>query len=232
MTDAHPPIAAQEEWLAARKELQAEEKAHTREYDRINAKRRRLPMVEVEKEYRFHGEDGEKSLGDLFEGKKQLVVYHFMFAPEWDEGCPSCTGFVDALGDLSYVDECDTRMILVSRAPYEKLKAYRERRGWTLPWYSSGDGDFNYDFHGTLDPARGAIEYNYRTEPELDEVSDRPGLSVFFRIGDEVYHTYSVYARGLEGITDSYKILDITPFGRQQDFEDSPEGWPQHPTYG
>lgn len=232
MTEAHPPIASREEWLAARTALLAEEKAHTDEYDRINAKRRRMPMVKVRSDYVFQGPDGEKTLLELFEDKKQLVVYHFMFAPEWEKGCSGCTSFVDALGDLSELGDRDTRMVLVSRAPHEKLRAYEELRGWDMPWYSSGESDFNYDFHVTLDPSRGPLEYNYRPVDDLSEVDERPGLSVFFRIGDEVFHTYSAFARGVESLTDSYRILDVTPFGRQEDFEDSPEGWPQRPTYG
>lgn len=236
---AHPPIASQAEWLAQRIKLLAEEKALTKQYDRVSAQRRRLPMVRVEKDYRFQGEDGEKTLLELFDGKTQLILQHFMFAPEWDKGCMGCTGFVNALGDISMLAERDTNFVLVSRAPYPKLAAYRAEQGWTIPWYSSEGTDFNYDFGVTLDPSRGPLSYNYKTGAELEKalgkiekVTEMPGQSVFFRIDDEVFHTYSSYARGGEGLTDSYRLLDVTPYGRQEDFEDSPAGWPQKPTYG
>jgi predicted dithiol-disulfide oxidoreductase (DUF899 family) len=227
---AHPPIASREEWLAKRIELLDQEKAHTKEYDRINAERRRLPMVRVDKQYVFHGPDGDKSLLDLFEGRQQLILYHFMFAPEWEKGCPGCTSFVDALGDLSMLPERNTTFVLVSRAPLEKLEAYKKEKGWPWTWYSSFGTDFNCDFHVTLDPKAGLTEYNYKDNPKLD--GEMPGTSVFFRLGDEIYHTYSSFARGGESLTDSYRLLDITPYGRQEDFENSPPGWPQRPTYG
>lgn len=236
---AHPPIAPREVWLEARLELLEAEKALTREYDRINAMRRRLPMVRTEKAYTFQTPDGEKSLADLFAGRLQLIVYHFMFDPEWDKGCPGCTGYVDAIADLSTLADRNTSMVLVSRAPLDKLLAYREARGWSLPWVSSQHSDFNLDFGVTLDPASGHVTYNYKSEEEssrligpLAKPSEFPGLSVFFRLGTEVFHTYSTFGRGGEHLTDSYRLLDVTPYGRQEDFEDSPDGWPQRPTYG
>lgn len=228
---AHPPITSREEWLSLRKDLLAEEKALTREYDRINAKRRRLPMVKVEKSYSFVGAEGEKTLLELFGEHRQLIVYHFMFGPDWEIGCPGCTSYVDAIGDLSTLGERNTAMVLVSRAPLEKLLAYQREKGWTIPWYSSGKTDFNFDFGVTFDPARGPATYNYKPT-EVDKVEEMPGLSVFFRLGDDVYHTYSTFQRGGEALTDTYRLLDVTPYGRQEDFEDSPEGWPQRPTYG
>lgn len=199
-----------------------------------------LPMVKLDKDYGFQGPDGDRSLLDLFGGRRQLIVYHFMFDPEWDAGCGGCTGFVNALGDLSLLNQRDTDMVLVSRAPLSKLEAYRELKGWRLPWYSSHDSDFNYDFHVTLDESVAPPEYNYRSAEELARRTGEPhfmsggchGLSVFFRLGDEILHTYSTYARGCEGLTDAYSLLDRTPYGRQEDFEDSPPGWPQKPTYG
>jgi predicted dithiol-disulfide oxidoreductase (DUF899 family) len=211
----------------------------TRESDRVNALRRRLPMVMVDKLYTFEGEDGGRSLVELFEGKRQLIVYHFMFDPEWDEGCGGCTGFVDALGDLSMLGERDTRFVLVSRAPLAKLLRYRAEKGWDHPWYSSFGSDFNYDFHATMDKSRAPVEYNYLTEKEIEErgltyITDgeQHGMSVFFRIDDDVFHTYQCFARGVENRTSTYELLDITPYGRQEGFEDSPPGWPQRPTYG
>ena len=235
---AHPPIVSREEWLGERKKLLQHEKELTRQQDRINAERRRLPMVKIDKEYVFDCPEGKCTLKDLFEGRRQLIVYHFMFDPEWEKGCPGCTGFVNAQGDLSPLHERDTTFALISRAPLVKLEAYKQLQGWSLPWYSSFESDFNYDFHSTLDAKVAPIEYNYQTQAEIeakggpgDFQGESHGLSVFFRIGDDVFHTYSAYARGVEGLTDDYSLLDTTPYGRQEDFEDSPPGWPQRPTY-
>jgi len=236
---AHPKIVTQDEWFAARKTLLENEKEHTKHRDRINAERRRLPMVRLDKEYIFAGSNGSVKLVDLFEGRIQLIVYHFMFDPEWDKGCTGCTGYVDALGDLSMLNDRDTTFVLVSRAPLPKLEAYKALKGWSLPWYSSFGSAFNYDFHVTLDETVAPIEYNYRDKAELERRNgsnlmqgDGHGLSVFFRMGDDVFHTYSAYARGVEGLTNAYTLLDTTPYGRQEDFEDSPSVWPQKPTYG
>ncbi|MDN3523547.1 DUF899 domain-containing protein [Halomonas ramblicola] len=236
----HPPIVERDAWLDARQRLLEHEKALTHLYDAVNAERRRLPMVKLDKTYVFDGPDGETRLLDLFEGRRQLIVYHFMFDPEWEKGCSGCTGFVDALGDLSLLHERDTGFALVSRAPLGRLQAYRAERGWHWPWASSFGSDFNYDFHVTLDATVAPPEYNYRRQAELEARRDEPhflggechGLSVFFRLGEEVFHTYSTYARGCESLTDAYALLDRTPYGRQEDFEDSPPGWPQRPTYG
>ncbi len=238
-TLAHPPVVSAEAWLRERKALLADEKALTQQRDHINAQRRRLPMVKLEKTYTFDGPDGETSLLDLFEGRHQLLVYHFMFAPDWENGCSGCTGLVNALGDLSLLYTRDTTLALVSRAPLAKLEQYKARHQWTLPWVSSLNSDFNYDFHATLDETVAPAQYNYRDPATLPD-DQRPyftsgehhGMSVFFRIDDEVFHTYSAYARGVEDLTDAYSLLDITPYGRQEDFEDSPPGWPQRPTYG
>jgi predicted dithiol-disulfide oxidoreductase (DUF899 family) len=236
---AHPNIVSQDEWLVERKKLLVHEKELTKHYDRVNAERRRLPMVKLEKEYVFDGPNGKRSLKDLFDGRRQLIVYHFMFDPEWEDGCSGCTSYVDNLGDLSAVNARDTSFVLISRAPLAKLEAYRAKKGWNVPWYSSFDSDFNYDFHVTHDEKVAPIEYNYQSKAELEArrgagnvKGEDHGLSVFFRMGDEIYHTYSVYARGTEGLSDAYSLLDTTPYGRQEDFEDSPPGWPQKPTYG
>lgn len=234
-TLAHPPVVSADTWLAERKALLADEKALTKQRDRVNAKRRRLPMVKLEKPYTFEGPDGETSLLDLFAGRHQLLVYHFMFDPEWENGCTGCTGLVNALGDLSLLGDRDTTFVLISRAPFAKLEQYKARQGWTLPWFSSFGSDFNYDFHVTLDAAVAPVQYNYRDQEEQEQhfmQGESHGMSVFFRIDDEVFHTYSTYARGCESLTDAYSLLDLTPYGRQQDFEDSPAGWPQRPTYG
>ncbi len=227
---AHPEIAASEQWLAARKALLAQEKELTKQQDRLSAARRRLPMVKIEKDYMFDGPAGKVSLLDLFEGRRQLIVYHFMFDPAWDKGCDGCTGYVNALGDLSMLQERDTSFVIISRAPLAKLEAYKALKGWDRPWYSSFGSDFNYDFHVTLDEQITPAEYNYRRKPE--DKGEVPGTSVFFRMGDDIFHTYSTYARGGEYLTNASSLLDITPYGRQEDWEESPAGWPQRPTYG
>lgn len=236
-TVAHPPIVSREAWLAERQVLLAEEKELTKHRDRVNAKRRRLPMVKINKQYIFEGSDGKTSLLELFEGRRQLIVYHFMFDPAWDKGCSGCTGFVNALGDLTMLNARDTTFVLISRAPLEKLNRYKVDNGWSLPWLSSFHSDFNYDFHVSFDESIAPVQYNYRNKGELEKreyftQGESHGLSVFFHIDDDVFHTYSTYARGCEGLTDTYSLLDVTPYGRQEDFEDSPPGWPQQPTYG
>jgi len=237
-TIAHPPVTSEAEWRKARLALLDHEKELTKHYDRVAAERRRLPMVKVEKTYIFDTTAGQKSLLDLFAGKRQLIVYHFMFGPDWKKGCPGCTWLAGALGDLGAMKERDTHFVMISRAPLEKLQAYKEEHGWKQDWASSFGNDFNYDFHVTLDDAVRPREYNYLAGPELDAKNGRsitgeqPGFSVFFRIGDDIFHTYSAFARGTEGLTDAYSLLDLTPYGRQQDFEVSPAGFPQKPTYG
>jgi predicted dithiol-disulfide oxidoreductase (DUF899 family) len=235
----HPPIVSQVQWLAARKTLLVHEKELTRHYDRVNAERRRLPMVKIKKDYVFDAPDGKQKLEALFEGRRQLVIYHFMFDPAWQKGCSGCTWYIDVLGDLSMLHEHDTTFALVSRAPLAKIEAYRKERGWDIPWYSSFGTDFNYDFHVTNDPAVRPPEYNYRSKAENEAhtspnslLGEEHGLSVFFALDGDVFHTYSAYARGTELFCDARTILDATPYGRQQDFEDSPPGWPQKPTYG
>jgi predicted dithiol-disulfide oxidoreductase (DUF899 family) len=229
------------QWLARRKKLLAHEKEFSKHRDRVNAERRRLPMVKIEKDYVFHGSKVKQSLSALFAGRRQLIIYHFMFDPAWAKGCPACTVYVNALGDLSALNDLDTTFVLVSRAPVAKLKAYKAQMGWTIPWFSSFGSDFNYDFHVTLDEKVAPVEYNYLDKAKLEKrqkaepyflKGEQHGLSVFFRFDKDVFHSYSAYARGTECLTDAYSLLDMTPYGRQQDFEDSPPGWPQKPTYG
>lgn len=236
---AHPPIASKEEWTKVRIELLEREKEHTREGDRINAQRRRLPMVEVTKEYIFDTNDGKKTLLELFDGRRQLIVYHFMLGPGWEKPCPGCSAYISAFGDISDLADKDISWVMVSRAPLDEINKVKADKGWERPWHSSFGSDFNYDYHASLDADVVPIEYNYepmeafangRTPEQMK--GETPGNSVFFRIGDKVYHTYSSYARGGEALVHSYALMDITPYGRQQEFEDSPEGWPQKPTYG
>jgi predicted dithiol-disulfide oxidoreductase (DUF899 family) len=155
-----PPVVSRNEWLAARRDLLAAEEEFTRQRDALNAERRKLPMVEIDKEYIFRGPDGQASLLDLFGGRGQLLIYHFMFDPDLDEGCESCSFLADGIGHLAHLHARDTTLALVSRAPLPKLEAFRQRMGWTVPWYSSYGSDFNYDFHVTLDPAVAPVEYN------------------------------------------------------------------------
>jgi len=212
---ALPPIVTREEWQVARDALLVKEKAHTRAKDALSAERRRLPMVEVDASYPFDGPEGERTLLDLFDGHRQLIVQHFMFHPDWDKGCPGCTASVNDIGTVTPLHDKDIAFVLVSRAPLEKLLAYREQMGWDFPWYSSGRSTFNQDFHVTA-----------------EDGGESPGLSVFLRDGDRVYHTYQTGGRGVEPVIVTFGFLDMTPYGRQEDWEDSPAGWPQQPTYG
>ena len=225
-----PEVVSREEWLAARKELLVREKELTRARDRVNADRRRLPMVGMDKPYAFEGPDGTVSLLDLFEGRPQLVVHHFMFGPDWEQGCSSCSSAADGIGRLRQLHVRNTTLVAVSRAPYAKLAAYRERMGWTFPWYSSYGSDFNYDFHATLDDRVAPALLYFRTEAELAEVGtpwteemsgeELPGISAFLRVGDEVFHTYSTYGRGIEEFHNGYHYLDLTALGRQEEWEE------------
>jgi predicted dithiol-disulfide oxidoreductase (DUF899 family) len=233
-TIPHPKIVKENEWLAARKEHLAREKEMTKQLDTLRAERRRLPMVRIEKNYVFDGPEGKRSLRELFDNRTQLIVYHFMFDPSWEKGCPGCTSFVNALGDLSMLAARDTTFAVISRAPLATLEAYKASQGWNIRWYSSYGTAFNYDFHVTLDDSVVPMEYNYRSTSMTGETlkkGEGHGLSVFFGLGDEVFHTYSTYGRGTENLTNAYTLLDTTPYGRQEDFEDSPAGWPQKPTY-
>ena len=214
-------VVTREEWLVARRALLAREKAATRAKDELSAERRRLPMVEIGKGYVFEGPSGRVGLRDLFEGRRQLIVYHFMFDPEWDEGCNSCSVVADSVGHLAHLHARDTSFALVSRAPLSRIEPFKARMGWTLPWYSSFGSDFNYDFHVTQDEAIAPVEYNYRGMAELIEASlpyltsgETWGLSVFLRDGDGIFHTYSTYGRGAEGVLSVYNYLDLTPLGR------------------
>jgi predicted dithiol-disulfide oxidoreductase (DUF899 family) len=231
-----PKIASREEWLAARLELLAEEKQLTQQHDALSTKRRQLPMVEVTEGYAFTGPAGSAGLLDLFEGRRQLIVYHFMFHPEWEEGCPSCSAGIDELapGFAEHLHTRDTTYAIVSRAPSEKLERWKAEKGWFLPWWSTDDGPFSYDFGATIDASRGFDCYNYRTLEEYaargeesmrdsPQPYDMPGQSCFLQVGGRVFHTYSVYARGLEATGGSYYFLDNTALGRQEDWEE-PKG--------
>jgi predicted dithiol-disulfide oxidoreductase (DUF899 family) len=217
---------SREEWIEARKALLAKEKQASRLRDEIAEARRALPWVPIEKEYVFEAPDGRKPLADLFEGRSQLIVQHFMFTPSWQAGCPGCSFEADHVdGALKHLPHKDVTFVAVSRAPIEKIEAYRKRMGWRFPWVSSGDGDFNYDFHVAFRPQdleNGTATYNY--EPiENPGVEDLPGLSVFYRNeAGAIFHTYSTYARGGEELLGTLMYLDLTPVGRN---EQSPLDW-------
>jgi predicted dithiol-disulfide oxidoreductase (DUF899 family) len=234
-----PRIASRDEWMAARMKLLAREKELTRQTDALNADRRRLPMVRIDEDYVFTGPDGEVGLVDLFEGRRQLIVQHFMFDPEWEDGCSSCSAGADEManGLLDHLHARDTTFAAVSRAPFEKLEDYRKRKGWEFPWYSSNGSRFNYDFHATIDESVAPLEINYRTRSDIerpegaaiawaataDQPFEMPGISCFLRDGDEVFHTYSTFARGTEALGGAYAFLDMTALGRQEEWEE-PKG--------
>jgi predicted dithiol-disulfide oxidoreductase (DUF899 family) len=212
-----PPVVSPAEWEAAHQALLTKEKDATRARDALAAERRRQPMVRIDKAYVFEGPDGKASLLDMFEGRRQLILYHFMFAPDVDgwpsAGCDGCSMFVDQVGHLAHFHARDTSFALVSRAPLQNIQPFKERMGWTIPWYSSDGSDFNTDFGVTTD--RG----------------ETFGLSVFFRDGDDVYRTYFTNRRGIEALGSVWSFLDLTPLGRQETWEDSPEGYPQTRPY-
>jgi predicted dithiol-disulfide oxidoreductase (DUF899 family) len=217
-----PDVVPAGEWLAARKALLADEKALTKARDELNAKRRQLPMVRVGKHYVFDGADGEVSLLDAFEGRRQLIVYHFMWRWDLNAGCPSCSILVDNIGHVAHLHAANTTLAVISRGSWADLKRFVDRMGWAVPFYSSFRTDFNYDFHVTQDETVAPVSYNYRTKEELVEANqawagegEQPGVSVFLRDGDDVYHTYSSYARGGDILIGTFNYLDLTPLGRQ-----------------
>ena len=231
-----PQVVSRDEWLAARKQLLEKEKEQTRQRDELNTERRQLPMVKIDKDYLFEGPEGKVSLLDLFDGRNQLMVGHFMFNPNWDDGCPSCSAGADEMADglLAHLHKRDTTFVYVSRAPLAKIEDYKSRKGWTFPWYSSYGSDFNYDFHVTIDESVMPAEYNFRTKAEHEQAGtgyyfegtqpiEEPGLSCFLRVDDDVFHTYSQYGRGAESTGGSYYFLDLTALGRQEDWEE-PKG--------
>lgn len=205
----YPHIVSRDEWLVARKELLTKEKEATHARDRLNAERRRLPMVKLDKEYLFDGPDGKVSLFGLFDGHRQLIVYHFMFDPSWEDGCPSCSFLVGNIpSTLDHIHAQDTSLVLISRAPLTKTEPFKKRMNWTVPWFSSYGSDFNYDFDVT------------------DDTGEKPGLSVFLREGEDLFHTYSTNGRGVDILLGTYNYLDLTPLGRQEAWEERLSGSP------
>ncbi|PXA84910.1 DUF899 domain-containing protein [Nostoc sp. 3335mG] len=214
-------VVSREEWLQARRTLLAREKEETRLRDAVNAERLALPWVKLDKDYRFQTPSGEKSLSELFDGRSQLVVYHFMLGPDWEAGCPGCSFVSETFdGTLAHLNNHDVTFTAVSRAPLDRIEAYRRRMGWHFPWVSSNGSDFNYDFGVSLTPeqiASGEVEFNYKTFPSKDLGEEQPGMSAFYRDADgEVFHTYSSYSRGLEQWIGTLMILDRAPLGRNE----------------
>jgi predicted dithiol-disulfide oxidoreductase (DUF899 family) len=212
-------IVSREAWLVARRKLLAEEKALSRQRDAVSAQRRELPWVKLDKDYVLAGPDGPARLADLFVGRRQLIVYHFMFDPSWEDGCKSCSFIADNfVGGLVHLAARDVAFAVVSRAPLAKLEAFRRRMGWDFRWYSALDSDFNSDFHVSFRPEELAdgVEYNFTPGTKFP-VSEAPGLSVFVRDGEDIFHTYSTYARGLDLLIGTYNYLDLTPGGRGED---------------
>lgn len=227
----NPRVVSRNEWLAARKNLLAKEKELTRQRDAIAVQRRQLPWVKVEKNYVFDSPSGKKSLADLFEGRSQLIIYHFMFGPDWQEGCPSCSFNMDHTdGALVHLAQRDVSLAAVSRAPISKIEAFKKRMGWKFNWVSSYGTDFNYDYQASFTPkqmATGKVEYNF----ELVEFpsTEGPGFSVFYKDKDgNVFHTYSAYARGSESTINTYNYLDLVPKGRDEDNLPFTMAWLRH----
>ena len=215
------PIVSPEEWERARAKLLEKEKAATRARDALAAERRRLPRVRIEKHYEFEGPNGKVSLAELFEGRRQLLLYHFMFGPSRDAGCDGCSMFIDQVGHPAHLNARDTTFAIVSRAPIAAIAAYRARMGWEFPWYSSYGTSFSADFG--VGPE----------QPQPSEYQDGEtfGLSVLLRDGASIYRTYFTTRRGVEALGPVWTLLDLTPLGRQEEWEDSPEGTPQGPPY-
>jgi predicted dithiol-disulfide oxidoreductase (DUF899 family) len=221
-------IVRHEEWLKARLELLAAEKEFTRQRDALTRRRMAMPWERVEKSYRFEGPKGAASLAELFEGRSQLIVYHFMFAPDWQEGCKSCSFWADNFNGIAiHLNHRDVTLTAVSRAPFAKLDAYRKRMGWGFPWVSSDGSDFSFDWHVSFKPeemAAGRAYYNYAVRPI--DVSDQQGISVFCKNeSEEVFHSYSCHGRGIDMVNGAYQFLDLVPKGRDEDSFDFPMKW-------
>jgi len=221
------PVVSRDKWLAARKRFLKKEKAFTRQRDALSGQRRALPWENVDKPYAFDGPNGKESLADLFQGRSQLVVYHFMFPPEWDEGCPSCSFWADNFNAvIVHLEHRDTSFVAISRAPLAKITRFKQRMGWSFKWVSSAPSDFNYDYQVSFRPDEvkgGKALYNYGTI--VPGMSDREGVSVFYRDpSGAVFHTYSSYARGIDMLNTAYNYLDLVPKGRDEDPDDT-QGW-------
>jgi predicted dithiol-disulfide oxidoreductase (DUF899 family) len=220
-------VVSRQDWITARKALLKTEKDFTHMRERLAEERRALPWEKVEKEYVFEGENGKETLADLFGKKSQLVMYQFMFAPEWEEGCPHCSFWADHYdGMLPHLNARDVSFVVVSRAPFTKIERFKKRMAWRFKWVSSGQTDYNYDFQASFRPEdieRKAVFYNFQTT-DLP-LTDREGISVFYKEGDgTIFHTYSTYARGIDPVNPTYQFLDLVPKGRDEK-PDNPQDW-------
>ena len=223
-------IVSQQEWIAARRELLRKEKDLTRQRDELSRQRRELPWLKVEKNYVFDGAKGEETLAGLFDGRSQLIVYHFMFGPEWEQGCQSCSLVADHMdGSLIHLAQRDVSLAVVSRAPWPRIEAFQKRMGWRFKWVSSFANSFNSDYHVSFskdEMAKGKAYYNYESSGFPSE--EAPGASVFYKDGSGIFHTYSTYGRGLEELLGVYRYLDMTPKGRDEDALSYPMAWVRH----
>jgi predicted dithiol-disulfide oxidoreductase (DUF899 family) len=224
-------IVSHEEWLAARRKLLEEEKSFTRQRDALSARRREMPWERVEKDYWFEGPKGRLSLADLFDGRSQLVIYHFMLGPEWENGCKSCSFFADNFDGIDvHLAHRDVTFLAVSRAPFAKIEAFKKRMGWSFAWVSSFGSDFNYDFQASFAPtdlAKSDVFYNFKLQKMSSD--EMPGISVFARDAKgAVFHTYSCYQRGLDMLNGAYHFLDLTPKGRDEDDLQFSMSWVRH----
>ncbi|MGD0940476.1 MAG: thioredoxin family protein [Terracidiphilus sp.] len=227
----HTQAVSHEEWLEARKKFLVKEKEFTRLRDDLSRQRRELPSERVEKDYVFDGPNGKVTLADLFDGRGQLIIYHFMFGPGWKEGCPSCSYLADHFdGPSIHLAHRDVTLAVISRAPYNEIAAFKQRMGWKFPWVSSNASDFNYDYHVSFTPeerAKGTVSYNY-TEMSFPS-EEGPGLSAFFKdASGQIFHTYSSYARGLDILVGAYNFLDHAPKGRDEDGLGFSMAWVRH----
>jgi predicted dithiol-disulfide oxidoreductase (DUF899 family) len=228
-TEANPSkVVSEAEWLIARKDMLTREKELTRLRDEVSRHRRELPWVKVDKQYVFDGPDGRETLADLFDGRSQLIVYHFMFGPGWEEGCKSCSYLADHFDGANWhLPHRDVTFVGISRAPLSELEPYKKRMGWRFKWFSSHGNDFNFDYHVSAteeEKAKSKMFYNYRTGELMSD--EMPGLSVFYKDENgDVFHTYSTYARGLDILIGAYNFLDLVPKGRDEDHLDFTMGW-------
>ena len=218
-TELNREVVTEQEWLVARKDLLTLEKEFTRQRDSLSAARRKLLMVKIDKQYVFEGPNGKETLADLFDGRSQLIVYHFMFGPGWEEGCKSCSYLADHFdGANRHLPHRDVTFVVISRAPFAEIQKYQKRMGWRFKWLSSYGNDFNFDYQVSFtkeDQKKNKVYYNYRTEEFISD--ELPGLSVFYKNEDgDVFHTYSAYARGLDILVGTYNFLDLVPKGREE----------------
>ena len=228
---ANHPVVSRDQWIAERKKLLAREKELTHLRDRIAEERRALPWIRIEKNYEFDAPEGRRTLADLFEGRRQLLVQHFMFGPAWEEGCPSCSYMADHTDGMNmHLANRDVTLVAVSRAPLAAIERFRRRMGWRFRWVSSHDSDFNYDFGVSFPPeqqSKGEVYYNYGMEPFPGE--EMPGLSVFYKDDSgDVFHTYSTYGRGVEVMMGTYNMLDLMPRGRDEHDPENGMDWVRH----